>query len=266
MKTVMTKLSLVCVSLIVITLALPSISDSKIDSKTIECLWLFDEGSGNVAEDLSGNGYHGEILGAKWVSGKFGKALEFDGVDDDVVINNYFGIGGTEPRTTCLWFKAFDTRDHSWVKWGPNVTGEKYYVRAHPDGENCYLRVEVAGGQCYGVTNVCDGEWHHLTVVFPSGSDSVKDHLLYVDGVLEGEHLGNDQEMNTNNTTQEVHIGAPLAHHTFANGLMDEVAIFNVALTEGQIKEVMEAGLKKIVTAVSKKEKLTTTWAKIKAH
>jgi hypothetical protein len=152
------------------------------------------------------------------------------------------------------------------VKWGPNVTGEKYYVRAHPDGENCYLRIEVAGGQCYGVTNVCDGEWHHLTVVFPEGSDSVKDHLLYVDGILEGEHLGNDQDMNTNNAEQEVHIGAPLAHHEFANGLMDEVAIFNVALTEEQIKEVMEEGFKRIVTAVSPKEKLTITWAKIKTH
>jgi hypothetical protein len=266
MKTLMTRLSIVCVSLFIIILALPNISDAKIDSKTIEGLWLFDEGSGNVAQDLSGNGYHGEILGAKWVSGKYGEALEFDGVDDDVVINNYFGIEGIEPRTTCLWFQAFDTRDHSWVKWGPNVTGEKYYVRAHPDGDNCYLRIEVAGGQCYGVTNVCDGEWHHLAVVFPEGSDSVKDHLLYVDSVLEGEHLGNDQEMNTNNTEQEVHIGAPLAHHTFAYGLMDEVAIFNVALTERQITEVMEAGLKNIVTAVSIKDKLTTIWAQIKAH
>ena len=41
--------------------------------------WLFDEGKGNVAKDASGNGHDGEIRKAKWVDGKFGKALEFNG-------------------------------------------------------------------------------------------------------------------------------------------------------------------------------------------
>ncbi len=43
---------------------------------------------------------------------------------------------------------------------------------------------------------------------------------------------------------------------------MDNVAIFNVALTEEQIKETME-GLK--AAAVAPQEKLTTTWARLKA-
>ena len=47
--------------------------------------WLFDEGKGNIAEDASGNGHDGEIRKAKWVEGKFGKALKFDG-DGAVVI------------------------------------------------------------------------------------------------------------------------------------------------------------------------------------
>ena len=48
--------------------------------------WHFDEGQGNIAHDSSGNNNHGTIYGAKWVDGKFGKALEFDGVDDYVEI------------------------------------------------------------------------------------------------------------------------------------------------------------------------------------
>ena len=47
--------------------------------------WLFDEGKGNIAEDASGNGHDGDIRKAKWVKGKFGKALKFDG-DGTVVI------------------------------------------------------------------------------------------------------------------------------------------------------------------------------------
>jgi hypothetical protein len=98
MKVLVEKSALVFLILIVIGLALAGTSDAKIDLVTIEGLWLFDEGSGNVAKDLSGNDHHGEILGAKWVSGKYGKALEFDGVDDDVVINTYFGIEGQNPE------------------------------------------------------------------------------------------------------------------------------------------------------------------------
>ena len=48
--------------------------------------WHFDEGSGSVAKDSSGNGNDGTIHGATWVDGKFGKALSFDGEDDYVSV------------------------------------------------------------------------------------------------------------------------------------------------------------------------------------
>jgi hypothetical protein len=265
MKIFGAKLTLVWMSFIVFSLVFAGISDAKLDPKTVEGLWLFNDAKGKIAKDSSENAHDGEIAGAKWVDGKFGKALEFDGTDNQVVIKNYFGVGGKEPRTTVLWWKANDTRDHSWVKWGVNVNTQKYYVRAHPDGENCYLRIEVAGGQHYGSTNVCDGEWHHLAVVFPKGSDSVKDHLLYVDGALEEQTAGGDIGMDTETKTTEVHIGAPLAHHTFANGIMDEIAIFNVDLTENDINAIMTGGFKASF-AVEHNDKLTTTWSTIKTQ
>ena len=43
-------------------------------------VWLFDEGKGEVAKDSSANGNDGELIGGpKWVKGKFGQGLEFDG-------------------------------------------------------------------------------------------------------------------------------------------------------------------------------------------
>ena len=42
--------------------------------------WSFDEGSGTVAGDSSGNGNTGTIYGATWVTGIYGKALSFDGM------------------------------------------------------------------------------------------------------------------------------------------------------------------------------------------
>ena len=45
--------------------------------------WRFDEGSGTIANDSSGNGNDGTFNGdPQWVVGYFGGALEFDGSDD----------------------------------------------------------------------------------------------------------------------------------------------------------------------------------------
>ena len=48
--------------------------------------WHFDEGSGSVLVDSSGNGNDGVIYGATWVDGKYGTALSFDGVDDNLEV------------------------------------------------------------------------------------------------------------------------------------------------------------------------------------
>ena len=44
-------------------------------------VWLFDEGNGDTVKDLSPNKNNGKITNGKWVDGKFGKALDFNGKD-----------------------------------------------------------------------------------------------------------------------------------------------------------------------------------------
>ena len=53
-----------------------------LDLKTVEVAYLFDEGKGNVAKDLSGNGRDGDISGAKYTKGVFGTRLDYDGKDE----------------------------------------------------------------------------------------------------------------------------------------------------------------------------------------
>ena len=62
-----------------------------------------------------------------------------------------------------------------------------------------------------------------------------KNHELYVDGVFQNNLLGTDRAMNTSNDTQKVDIGAPLANHTYANGLIDEIAIFSSQINKGLV-------------------------------
>ena len=87
-------------------------SYAKIDPKTIVGLWLFDEGSGKIAKDLSGNGNDGTLEGPKWVDGKFGKALNFNGASDyvDTGNNPITDPGGTKILSISAWVKrATDT-------------------------------------------------------------------------------------------------------------------------------------------------------------
>ena len=111
---------------------------------------------------------------------------------------------------------------------------------------------------------MCDGEWHHLAVVFPEGSNSVKDHDLYVDGKLQT-NAGADKEMNTNGQAQTVNIGARLTGHSFLLGFIDELAIFNVDLSQKQIDAIQKNGLKGALSA-DPQGKLTTSWAMIKTY
>lgn len=260
-----TTMKIVLLSSIVFTLLIPFISfAATIDVGTVEVAYLLDENDGNVAKDISGNERHGEITGAKRVEGMFGKALEYDGTDDNLIVTGYNGIGGTDPRTTVFWFKSDVVRDHSWVKWGVNVSTQKYYIRSHVRGNECNLRVEVNGGNNFGTDNVCDGEWHHCAVVFPKGSDAVEDHDLYVDGKLQAKE-GTKFAMNTNIDTQVVNIGAKLANHTFMSGSMDEVAIFNVELSLKQINSIRNVGLKSAL-GIDPQDKLTTRWGMIKKY
>ena len=62
--------------------------------------WAFDEGKGDIAKDYSGNKNDGVLKGGPtWVAGKFGNALEFDGIDDNVEVPNMAGIDAFDEGT-----------------------------------------------------------------------------------------------------------------------------------------------------------------------
>ena len=82
MKTVVARLTLACVSLIVISLMFTAQGDAKIDPESIAGIWLFDEGKDDITKDSSKNGNDGKLINnPEWTKGNFSKALEFHGTD-----------------------------------------------------------------------------------------------------------------------------------------------------------------------------------------
>ncbi len=77
--------------------------------------WKFDEGSGNTAYDLSNYTNDGTINGdPKWVAGKIGAALEFDGSDDYVDCGNDPSLNIND-RITVALFTSFNV--HVGLYW-----------------------------------------------------------------------------------------------------------------------------------------------------
>ena len=252
----MTRLTVVCISFIVISLMLAGVSDTKIDEKNIMGIWLFDEGKGDAAEDASGNGNSGELNGATWDKGKFGTALSFDGTDDFVEIQPSDSLDTRENITISAWI--YPTKDGPIVNYQhPGGTwGTHLWITAPSD-----LFVRVIKRDAAFTTNIiCPTslkEWHHVATSYDYDSGMVN---LFLDG-KECQSL--DIGVTEQSTHGPVFIGkAPWDGRAFRD-FIDEVVIFDVVLEESDIQDIMDDGLGSLL-AVYEAGKLTTTWGDLK--
>ena len=91
----------------------------------------FNQTSGLTTEE-AGGGATASLVGftndpAQWVTGRFNRALQFDGVANEVVVNGFKGIVGTNPRTVSAWVKTTETgKSIGIVSWGDLPSGNKW--------------------------------------------------------------------------------------------------------------------------------------------
>ena len=93
-------------------------------------VWLLDEGTGNDTKDSSGKGHAGQINGAKWKNGKFGKGLEFNG-GQWVEIKSTPELQVGNQLTMMAWFYATKIDD-----WRQLIAkSNEYLLRIDPPQE-----------------------------------------------------------------------------------------------------------------------------------
>ena len=248
--------SIVCISLIVIALIFTELSSAEIDRKSIVGVWLFDEGSGKTAKDSSGQGNDGTLNNnPKWVSGKFGKALEFDGKDDYVEVPDSNALDVTAITLTA-WVKGKVDQlvDGNVIVYkNPSYILQYWAAGINPG-------VFVGGNWCGSgwlpAAVIWDNDWHHMALTYDGSTQA-----FYVDGDFKGENTACAGKIDI--TTTELQIGT--GNVGFYTGSIDEVAVFNVVLGEDDINIIITKGLKAIA-AVLPGGKLTTTWGSIKAQ
>jgi hypothetical protein len=215
--------------------------------------WKFDEGSGTTALNSVVGGTDGTINGATWVNDQTrGTVLSFDGIDDEVNIIGYNGITGGAPRTMCLWINTVDgggaaSNGRGLGGWGtPDPGGTRWEMNINKGGGGRTvdaLRFNGSGNGANGTgtTVLTDSSWHHVAITLgdpPQGTSLT----LYVDGMVEtivGSALGS-QAINTGTGEVRIGNGVKTSDSLHYAGLIDDVRIYDHALTQEEIIVAMQ--------------------------
>ncbi len=213
--------------------------------------WNFDEGSGNILHDVSGNGNDGTIYGATWVNGIHGKALKFGRNNGNYVeisssnslksISQAFTISG--------WVKIFsypETGDHGETLlmfqepdngWGGSENGLIFYVSERDN--NYGIRFNTGDLNDHDISYVLKRDvWYFVSVV----GDNSGHIYFYVNSTKVGSDTW-DYPLPLSNL-ENVYIGLDIdgvdGKTDFLDGTVDEVRIYNRALSPQEVKELYE--------------------------
>jgi len=200
--------------------------------------WRFDEREGRVAGDFSGNALDGVLQGdATWEVGRVGGGLLFDGDGDYVECGDSALFDIRDEITVAAWIKVsgFSGFCQTVIAKGPQSWRLQRFWRTHLIEFSCEgVNAETNSFGCVvGNTRVDDGQWHHVAGTYDGSRLS-----LYIDGRLDnfefafgGKIALNDRDVRIGDTTDQLYKGA-----RYWSGLIDDVRIYNQALTEAEIK------------------------------
>ena len=215
---------------LVLGLVLSSVANA--DDPNLVGWWELDEGEGQTAYDSAGSN-DGTIYGATWTTGKLGGALEFDGNGDYIEVNNPTSFEfGTADHTMMMWMKRSGTGNNDKVfsktadaDW--ETKGKQFYVFT-----NDKLRWEECDvGNVESVSTI-DTNWHHIAVTFVNSDNNVS---LYIDGLLDNSSI---LETTSDDASHVIKIGARAT--SYFNGTIDDVRIYDRALSEQEIQALMQ--------------------------
>jgi len=203
-------------------------------------LWA---GEGNARDSVGGNNGAGEKI--RYAAGKIGHAFNFNGADF-VQIPDAPNLRFTNAMTVEAWvnlktFRGANGREIVSKFGGPYLNQASYTFSIDPATRKAYFIVNAyAGGTSttvYSSTTIPTNQWVHLAGTYDGST--VK---IYVNGQLSGEAPWTQGIFSGNNPLV---IGCTLQNYSvptsFFNGLIDEVGLFNRALSASEIQTIYRA-------------------------
>lgn len=208
--------------------------------------YKFDEGSGNLAADSSGNGTDAAVLGATWTTGVDANALTFDGINDKVTIPDTY----KHDLSTGTW-SAWVKTDGNWGidggSGGTSVKGSATVINRHNAsgsraGLNLFINADgYVNAQAKdpssmvcsfgGTIDVTDNQWHHVAVVFRKNAG--EQIITYVDSNPDGSGT-NSADWDFENQDETIADSPDNFWEEFA-GSIDDVQVYNRELSTDEI-------------------------------
>jgi len=195
--------------------------------------WQLDEEMGTIAYDSVGNNDGNLVNGPTWATGKIGGALSFDGTDD--YVNCGSGPSNYDNITVSTWMKTFtlgalvSNRD-SGGSYGTWYTLTSTSIEIGDNSQGGFRNLTF-------YTPTLNGTWHHIVYT----KDGVN-HAVYVDGSLDQSFTSNaDISQNS-----PLFIGRRWTRSNspyWFNGIIDDVRIYNRALTPEEVALLWQQGI-----------------------
>jgi hypothetical protein len=208
-----------------------------IDRDNVVGLWLFEEGEGTVVNDSSGQGNHGTFNGGvQWAEGIFGTAVNC-GAKGHVLVKDSDSLDLDKAWTLTLWVKINPPMERWQTILNKRFDIATNYVIRLQDVGKWEVMVNNGGWVRVGDPSPAQGgEWVHLAGTY----DGTSNLTLFVDGQQVATRSG-VRPPPVNNI--DLRLGNYSGNSGGIDGMMDETAIFNVALPPEDIRRIREEGL-----------------------
>ena len=208
--------------------------------------WSFDgkDMAGNTAYDRSGQGNNGTLSSDGTglpvrVGGKLGQGLSFDGVDDQVVLPTSAVLSMTSSVTVSAWIRRQGNAatyarifEHGMVSGAPNL--EYSLIIDNTDKLAFGLTTGGVADETPSNATLPQNVWIHVV-----GTWDGTNKRLYINGSLDRTIAQSGTITEQNNTNTLGYRIGPM--HNF-NGLIDDVRIYNRALSADEIKRLYRIG------------------------
>lgn len=229
-------------------------SDGLVLAQSFDGKYMDWSQSSAEARDASGNANHGDVVGATTAIGKRGQALSFDGVDDYVSLADSDSLRDL-PNTALsflAWVKKNDSGTNTYLfskATGSATNGWYFWVdefrRANFTIKRATTNLNVSSST--NILPVYANGWFYIAVTYPGGDEASNIHI-YVNGVevssymIQTDGVGNYQTDNS----LTARIGRS-NYNNYISGQIDEVRVYNRALSAEEIGDLYRLGEVKIL-------------------
>jgi len=223
-----------------------TLPDIAVTDPSLLAWWTLDEGAGTNVLDWSGHGHNGSLgEDASWADGYDLTAVQFDGRGDYVGFGTPADLYLPDTYTYTAWFKpGEDIRGDSGAQYLLCIGSRSDLVFGVEDGVgvNGDLSLHYYDTQpSFHAIGVGQTSWHADEWHMVAGTKDAAGHKIYLDGELRNFDTNVSQDNFGGATGRMISLGARAwTGHQYFNGTIDDVRIYNKALTDEEILQVME--------------------------